>query len=185
MIQFEKDCYILALRLNHSQFSKILSKALSLGKCSDELIEKDQKIMFMTKVLNRYQPFVSKVTNTYKVQFDRLKIGNITLQLQFSTYNYSYTGTEDGNQIALYFKDLINADGQYYSVTNGNILYLYTYDLNESFSDIPRITNSDITTMTTIITSLQNNEDEILDIINCITTEEFCEIKAEAFRLMS
>lgn len=191
MILTEKNYKILALRCLHATFASKLATGFSLFKNTLNLKETNLIIMYLLKMLENYNPFESKIYNAQEITFVRSNEGEFTVTINIDGDIYSYTGSGDEVDLNYYFANLINLNqGKYIAYATNGALYLYTYYSLETFSDIPTITitNSDITNTQTLLSfsidSLEDSQEILLNLWNCITEEDFCKIEKKITNLM-
>tara|TARA_R110002020_G_scaffold40488_1_gene119698 strand:+ start:501 stop:851 length:351 start_codon:yes stop_codon:yes gene_type:complete len=89
-----------------------------------------------------------------------------------------YVGTGTAEDIAAYFKGLIDAGGltiAYETIIIGGTLYVYSYDAVATATDtaLVAVNNTEVTATST---NLINNLEEILDLSNTITALELCQL---------
>tara|TARA_B110000259_G_scaffold165744_1_gene192805 strand:+ start:10559 stop:11188 length:630 start_codon:yes stop_codon:yes gene_type:complete len=184
----DKACLInniLNIQCKHGHLGSALSDQLSAGTRKAVCLDRyNVATGYLLGILKDYKSFESPVTYAYKVTFNRTSstespLTSATVSLSLKDNNLtSYVGTGDGNDIAIHFEALINTGSLTvtYSVERiSNVLYIYSYDTNASFSDIGTTTSS-TTKVTATSISLENNLDEILNIWNNLTEQELCNL---------
>jgi len=188
MTQEEKNNTLLSLQCKHGVFANSLSKALSVGKCGQEMLNKNVFIAFNIDMLRRFKPFESPITNGYKVTFLQLKEGeefNIVLEINdgvSTTLLAEYSGNASLEYVLMYLQSVINNSTNshnYFAEINGNVLYLYSYDENQEFSFILDITYTDgdeDNSFEIIVESIEEYKQELLDLWNCISLDDFNKI---------
>ncbi len=196
MLNSDKTILIQDLQCRHASWLSKYNQSLSLGDCPDDWINKNIAISNYIKVLYRYAPFTSTVTNADSVTI--VIIPNNTIQ----TYNVSisygavnlvtFSGTGDQASIIDEIVLLINSGTnthKYYCVNDNNVLYLYTYNVAETFSSVPTVivSESDINALELSYSTssiLESDTAIISDLWSCISEDDFCDIVCKAKDLM-
>jgi len=186
------------LQCKHAKGLAAFDTGLSLGLCVDSKMKSNIQVNYMVDTLYRYSPFTSAVTNA-----DKITINVATTDpTEEYTISIAYGSTflvEDaiivGTQATVVetLVNLINAgtdSHEYYCISAGNFVYLYTYSDTYSYSDTPILTyeeanasSPELVITTTPLTSADLYL--ILDTINCLTLAEVCALITETKRLLS
>lgn len=192
MTLVEKNFYILVLKCKHSTFSCRLTKNLSLAKNVLASTFNNIQIRYLLKMLERYDPFETKVYNAQEITFTPIANGDVTVTINIDGDIYTYVGNDSVIDMNLYFANLINLNkGKYLAYANNGSLFLYSYYSLETYNDVPTITitNVDVTNTQTLlsysITSLEDNLEKLLNLWNCITVADFCKIQKKIYNLTS
>lgn len=178
-----RDClrsHIINIQCKQGQLGSVLSTQLELGSrkvvCLDRF---NAATTYLLRILRCYTPFAQEVTYAYKFVFDRSVAGSVSIDMTLKdNVLATYTGTGTGEEIAIYFQNLIDAGGltiDYLTERVGNVLYVYSYDAAASFTDTTTTTSSS-TSVTVTQTILQNDLDEILNLWNSLTESEICNL---------
>jgi hypothetical protein len=176
----DKNNTLLQLQCKHGQFGINLAKALSVGNCSQELLNSNKFIAFNIDVLRRFKPFNSEVFNAAKLFFGK-EYENQTVTVEVIVNGITlvtYTGSGSSVHIFNYLQNVINNSTNihnYLAVSANGYLYIYTYDNSQDFNSLIElvVTNEDSEELHSEVTSLKNNLDELLNSWNCITVEDF------------
>lgn len=188
MLVSDKVKIIQDLQCKHASWLADYSNALSLGQCPESWIMNNIMISNMIKVLYRYTPFTQAITNADSITIT-LSPENITdvynISISYGAVNLvTFSGSGSQQQIVDSIVTLINENTithEYYCVSKDNVLYLYTYSGSYTYSSTPTVVISEtnlsvleLTTSTYQYTEL--NSDELLDLWNCISVDDFCDI---------
>lgn len=189
MILVEQNYNIALSKCRISTFGTRFTKNLSLGK--NVIFGKitNSKLRYLLNILKRYESFDSPVYNAQAITFTALGEGEVTVTINIDNDIFTWTGTDSVDTMVLYFANAINElNIKYKAYPNGDTLYIYSYYTLETFNDVPiiTITNSDPESpelLSFSITSLENNEEILLNLWNCITVEDFNKIKQKILNL--
>lgn len=182
------DNNIVNIQCKHKVLATELSDHLSAGTSKVVCLDRyNIATGYLLEILRAYKPFTSAVTYAYKFTFTRtandttsatismvLKAG-VPADIDVLT---SYVGTGTGTDIAVHFETAIKAGGltAVYEVERfNNVLYVYSYDTNVSYSKVG-VATSNTTKVTAVAKSLENNLDEILNLQNILTKNELCNL---------
>lgn len=184
----QKTTWIQYFQYLHSIWGEEFAKKLSLGQCVDKLIEDNIIICSLIDVFYRYKSFDQEITNAYKFKIVYNEYNDNQFEL---TYNqngsdlFTFIGTKD--ELYNYIITELNSTPDLIAFYNNDYIYVYTYDNNYTYSDLPIITIvSDIEDdIIVTIESLLNETDEILDSMNCLTLKEMCDIKEKLISLLN
>lgn len=168
------------LQCKNANMGAKVSNALSVGHPMLPCLRRDfVTVNHILQIGMCYKAFSAPVTYATKITFNKIGTDNTTVTLAIGATTYTpYTGTGDSISIATFFKDVLDAAivGIDYEVERvGNVLYIYSYDSSASFSDITTVVSSN-TSVTSDIVNIQNNLEEILNLWNCLTEQELCEV---------
>jgi len=147
------------------------------------LIDSAKAVHYMLNILRCYKTFDDELTYAYKFTVTRTDTSSITIQIDVGAETFTYTGTGTADEIVSYFKSQINDNTQspidYSAEIDEGVLYVYTTSDSASYSDTHTIAiNSQIVngTNSVSVSSLQNNENEITNVWNCLSGDELCEV---------
>lgn len=192
MTLIEKTYHILLMKCKHSIFANKLTRNFSLNKNVLAYKKNNLQIMYLLKMMERYQVFDNKVYNAQEITFTRNLPGEVEITFTLDGDTFTYTGSGDNEDINYYFANLINLNlGKYIAYANNGSLFIYTYYNLETFDDVPTITitNTDVTETQILleysINSLEDNLEKLLNLWNCITLEDFCKIENKIKNLTS
>lgn len=186
----DKTCInnnILNIQCKHGVLGSTLNAHLSGGTRKIACLNRyNVATGYLLNILRGYTPFQNTVTYAYKFTFTREAGDTTSATVTMTMKNIvvgqapitAYTGTGSGADIAAHFESVINAASlgiTYYTERVGNVLYVYSYDSNVSFSDVSTL-GSSTTKVTATTKSLENNLDEILNIWNSLTEQELCNL---------
>lgn len=189
MILVEKNYNVLLSKCRISRFGTRLTRNLNLGQNVIPIKRNSIKLRYLVNLLKRYEPFVSPVYNAQAITFTAIADGEVTVTINIDNNIFTWTGTDSVDNMVLYFANAINElNIKYKAYSNGDTLYIYSYYTLETFNDIPiiTITNTDPVSpdlLSFSITSLENNEEILLNLWNCITVEDFNKIKQKILNL--
>lgn len=185
MILTEKNNKILELQCKHGVFASKLTHALSVGKCSKEMLSKNTFIAFNIDLLKRFTPFEDVITNAFKLDFKKIEeYENVDISIGINdgtstTILATYSGGGTINNILYYLQNIINngtINHGYKADINNNTLYIYSYNFSESFSYTTIINfedEDDNDSIEITFESLENKTEELLSLWNCITFTTF------------
>lgn len=188
MVQEEKNTTLLHLQCKHGVFASKLAHALSIGKCSQEMLNRNIFIAFNIAMLRRFKAFKDVITNGYKLEFSQIKESEeVTITLAVndgvgSVVLASYTGNASLEYILFYLQNVINAgtnSHNYYAELDGNLLYLYSYEETQEFTytlDVTFTDGLDDDSWEIVVESIEDITGELLTLWNCITLEDFNKI---------
>jgi hypothetical protein len=196
MLEVDRIKIIQDLQCKHAKGLAAFDTSLSFGLCVEEKIKANIQINYLVDTLYRYTPFTTTVTNADMITIDiantdPLEVYEITVAYGTTTLA-SFVGTGTQESVVDQLVTLIN-DGtlthNYYCVSDGNTLYLYTYDVGSTYADTLTLTYSEANSITTELSMTATALDEtqlyrILDILNCLSLEEVCAIVTEIRRLL-
>lgn len=189
MILVEQNYNILLSMCRRSSFGTRLTRKLSLGQNILPITKTALKLKYLIDILKRYQSFDSPVYNAQAITFTAIGNGEVTVTINIDNDIFTWTGSDTVDNMVLYFANAINElNIKYKAYPNGDTLYIYSYYTLETFNDVPiiTITNSDPLSpdlLSFSITSLENNEEILLNLWNCITVEDFNKIKQRILNL--
>ena len=187
MIKEEKNNLLLRLQCLHGQYGNTLANAMSIGKCTDKHLCINSKAYYSIQVIRRYQVFSENVTNAGKITISRNggTLTDVTVDIYVDNILLgSYTGIGTQEVILDSLQNVINSGTNfhgYIAFAEGNTLYLYTYNNTESYNSVllGSYTENEVVDTPSLVltsTSLENKLCEILNLWNCITDCELCEI---------
>lgn len=183
------------INLIQCRFAKLgqkvfVNKSYSLRK-NECLMDKLKVVHYLLNILRCYKTFDAEVTYAFKFVISRTDTASITIEINAGAETFTYTGTGDANDIVSWFKSNINDSTQspidYSAEIDAGVLYIYTTDTSASYSDTATIsiTNQQSGgTNSVSVTSLQNNEDEITDVWNCLSSDQLCTIINSLYYLL-
>jgi hypothetical protein len=189
MILVEQNYNIALSRCRISRFGTRLTRNLNLGQNVIPVKRNSIKLRYLINLLKRYQSFISPIYNAQAITFTAIADGEVTVTINIDNDIFTWTGTDSVDNMVLYFANAINElNIKYKAYPNGDTLYVYSYYTLETFNDVPiiTITNSDPESpelLSFSITSLENNEEILLNLWNCITVEDFSLIKQKILNL--
>lgn len=174
--------HILNIKCKHAALGIRLANALTAGSRKTVCLDRyNVATANLVKILSCYKSFESDVTYAYKFTFTRVAAGSSAVSLTLKTGDFTllYTGTGTAEDIATHFQNLIDAgeiSGKAYKTERiGGELYVYSYDVDASFSDETTV-SVDNTFVTYEAVSLQTSLSDILNLWNTLTEEEICSI---------
>lgn len=164
----------------HATYSIKVSNSISIGKCSNDILQRLIKSTFLIQIIYRYQVFDEKVTNARKIVVVRNDSENTSFSIIVGGLTIAtYSGSGTANEIVAELAAKINATTSthsYYATYNNDILYIYTYETTLDFTHIT--TFAPIVGETVLVeSSLETSLSEILDLWNCLTLCELVNIK--------
>lgn len=191
MILVERNYYIELSKCRLASFATRLTRGLNLAQNVLAYKNTSFKITQLLNMLKRYEPFDSPIYNAQAITFTALGNGEITVTIDIDNDIFTYTGSESVEDMVLYLANAINnLNIKYKAYPNGDTLYIYSYYTLETFDYVPTITitNSDPTSpelLSFSVTSLENNEEILLNLWNCITVEDFKTINKKILNLIT
>lgn len=178
-----KECLdnnIIVIQCDFANLTLALTKALTIGSNKTICLNrKNVTTSYLLNLLRCYTPFVSEVTYAYKIVFTLNTPGIVDADLILFNNLYNLNQTmSTSEELAIYYAQKIKTQVgsvDYKTEIVGNILYLYSYDIAADFADTTSLSvnSGDISSN---ITTLQNNLDEILNLWNSLTEDEICKI---------
>lgn len=165
---------------------KYLAK-LKLGKVCDEAELSMVVVRKYLKYLYKYQPFAGTVTYAYKFEIVRLTDTTVDINITIGAESITYSGTGTLNDILTFFKTSFNNSGVYAFVAEviDGILYIYSFDVALTFLTATTVSTTDILRATIAQTNIQNTYCTILDLKNCLTTTQLCDIINSGYSLLT
>lgn len=165
----------------HASWAANFEKSLSLGLCTSKMYYDNIMISNYIEVMYRYEPYIITVTN-----FDSVilpagdgSIGTFSIVITYrgvDICNISFTGTLE--QLYEAIVENINNDTithGYYALIVDNILYLYTYNDDAEFSDLPSFTINGHPKRDPAVNA-EDIIEQILGPSNCLTEDDICAI---------
>jgi len=176
----DKNKHLQNLQCLQEEYGAKLYKSLSYGNCPEEKLILNEMLTYIIRVLRRYEVFTSEVTYAYSFTFERLiEDDSVTVSIDIDGTSWSYTGTGTAEEIVTYFYQQINDNTttpEFKAERVGAILYIYSYATAVDFSATNTITISDEDILTVTDSTMEDDLDDILDIWNCVTSDQICEI---------
>lgn len=181
-----KDCqkkYILDIRCKLSDHAGDTSKAITLMRSDRHCKTRDLTLLDgFVDSLFYYNAFDSDVTYAYKFKFKRTDSQQITVQIDIGTESFSVT--DNGNAstfVQSFFKKIENntqSPANLRAEFDGDVLYVYSYSSNINYLTSTSVTVTQGSDQDNEVneSSLQNKEEEILNLWNCLTYNELCSI---------
>lgn len=181
---------ILECRNTHyNKISQILNdllatynKKVSIGSSCNCL---EAKIILFTnvkKLLACYRPYLEELTYLYSLVVVRGDSSNVTYTLNIGSDSFVYTGAGNAYTITLDLLAQINASTDYKAYLSGTTLYIYSYSTSVNWAETTTVTST-VPTTTGVLTNLQDNTNILIDLWNCLTTKEMCQLINSVYEL--
>lgn len=189
MTLVEQNYNILLAKCRISSFGTRLARSLNLAQNVISAKRNSIKLRYLLGLLKRYESFASPIYNAQAITFTAIGDGLLTVTINIDNDIFTWTGTDSVENMVLYFANAINElNIKYKAYPSGDTLYIYSYYTLETFNDVPiiTITNSDPLSpdlLSYSVSSLENNEEILLNLWNCITIEDFNLIKQKILNL--
>jgi hypothetical protein len=169
-----KETYIAYIQCKNANLAREVVKSAQYGKDNLKcLLTKLKIIHSYLDILYRYRVFQEEVTYAYSVTIENEEGNSVTIGIAINGVDIgSYTGEGDGTSIVSALKSYINENTsvpEYYAEANNSTLYIYSYaGSGVSYTYEPVL--SGITEYS--VSSLEEEEEIILNFWNCLTNEE-------------
>jgi hypothetical protein len=179
--------WIRYLQCNLGELADSSSKAFAYRKKNRECLKNDLILLNnIIRILYKYVTFDDIVTYAYSFTFTKEVSTSETITLNIAGEAYPYvSSTSDEEDIVDYYLALFNnnvQDPDLYAEKDGNTLYVFSYDTDLNFaSTTTPDASGDYTTISA--SSLENDLQDILDLWNCLTNEQICNLIATAHEL--
>lgn len=188
MTQAEKNSIYLCLKCGISTFTTKFNENISIGKCSEETLERLTISSFLLDVLCGFNP---ECTTTYRYSIDLTKVtveggGDSTLQADLEvdgTVIATYTGNGTADEIIESWDTQINNNSEttgFVSSFVTNVLTLWTCNTVPP-STAPVVTETDLG-VGSLLLSYEANvlaNTTVDNMYNCITEDQACNIIAK------
>jgi hypothetical protein len=181
MIQSQLDDIILSIKADHGPLGASLTNALQLGtRKVISINRRNVAIGHLLNILNKYDAFEEGVTFASKIEFishDSTTVV-LTLTIGAETEVISSTSASNIDYIIDTFVTLFNAahSPQYIAFKFENTMYVYSYDVAATFTDLVSFATTSTSSIEARVTNLQNDQSEILDLWNPITSDDLCRL---------
>lgn len=174
---------------NYNKISQILNtllakynKKVSIGSSCNCLEAKIVLFTNVKEILSCYRPYTSELTYLYSLQIIRPTSESVTVDLTIGSDTFSYTGIETGISILFNLRNQINQSTDLIGYIVGNTLYIYSYSTNVNFST-PTTFDSTVESTVGILTNLENSPNTLVDLWNCLTSEQICKLVNSVYEL--
>jgi hypothetical protein len=164
------------------------SKAYAFRKRNRDCLRDDLILLNnVIRILYKYVTFDDTVTYAYSFTFEKdvATPETITLSIDGEVYPY-VSSSNDAEDIVDYYLGLFNnnvQDPDLYAEKDGTTLYVFSYDTDLNFSSTTTAAaSSGYTTITA--TSMEDDLQDILDLWNCLTNDQICELISIAHSLI-
>jgi len=191
MISEDLNKHIHNIQFKYADFTNSTLNALEYDKCSkQDKIDNSRILSSYIRLLWCYEPFAQKVTYASSFKVFRADSDPITITITIGAQAFVYTGSSDAETIVTTLKGLINSTTEtpidYVADCTANTLYIWTYDAAASFADVTTavITINTNLDNTVTVTNLENNTSEILNLFNCLTSEQLCSVINSAYEIL-
>lgn len=153
------------------------SNALSIGRVCTERESYIKIVASYLQLLYCYKTFDAQVTYAYNFKFNGFE--NTLVSITIGTDTFS--ATIDSTEALQTFLSLITASTDYdlLGFISNNVLYIYSYDTNLTFGTTTTVSDEDLI----VTTNMEDTYNTILDIWNCITSDQVCSIINNAKKL--
>lgn len=155
-------------------------KAVAFRKRSRECLKNDLILLNnVIRILYKYTSFASQPTYAYSFTFTRSAYTTDTLTLTIGAQTFVKAVTTDTEEsIVDYYESVLVPSGtnpDLYSEADDDTLYVWSSSPTLSYSSTSTLTSLNSTTTVTA-TSMENDLQDILDLWNCLTNEQLCEL---------
>lgn len=177
------------LQCKYGSYGVSTRKSLQYGRRDKDC--RNQNLIITNRLIGtiyRYTAFDSTVYIATKIKFVKTSTSSddVSITIGATTFGpYSFTG--DGEDIAAYFYNIIQDNStspEFYAEYTSDTLYIYSYATSLSYATSVSVTSSNSLTTSTITTD-DDNEDEILDIWNCVTKAELCDMIEYSYYILN
>jgi hypothetical protein len=180
-----RDNHIRAIQCLQSTYAETLNTAVSLyGKNSECVIETNNQVTAFLRLLCDYSPFTTTLENAFKITFaSGTTPSTFEGTIGGNAFNIALNGTTgEARALEAYNGLLSNSDfitqkvaGLVDMVLDGSILYFWSYpSIVLTISATTGVTTEDI----------ESSPCAILDLINCLTTKQVCDILNKTYELL-
>lgn len=186
MTQDCKNTHILYIQGLYATLSNTYLNKLKIGKvCKEAELHLDITREYLDSLCS-YQVFDDTVTYAYNFTITREGEDTVDINITINMESFTYSGDGDLEEILAYFKAQIEANVTYdFEVyIDDDILYVWSYDAGMAFSDTTTVSTSDSDEATIEAENMENTYCEILDFINCLTTEEICKLIEHSHQIL-
>lgn len=169
------------LQCKQGKFAKKVADKISLGICSQELLDKLTLSSYLLEVFYRYKTYANDITNAQKLTIDTETSELIDIDLEIGGLGLgNYVGVGSKELILDFYYTTINANTSttnYYAERIEDSLYIYSFSNLESFVDTLEIVFLTVAEVEYTGESLENNLADLLNLINCLTVCNLSNIK--------
>lgn len=169
------------LQCKQGKFAKRVADKISLGICSQELLDKLTLSSYLLEVFYRYKTYTNDITNAQKLTINTETSATLDIDLEVGGLGLgNYIGVGSRELILDFYYTTINANTSttnYYAERIEDSLYIYSFSNLESFADSLEIVFLTIDEITYSSESLENNLEDLLNLINCLTVCNLSNIK--------
>ena len=155
------------------------SKAYAFRKRNKECLRNDLILLNnVIRILYNYVTFDDVVTYAYSFTFTKTSASSDTLTLTIGAQTFVLVTSGDGENIASSYFTTLDGGAQLpelYAEIDGNTLYVFSYSSSLDYTATSTVTSLNSLT-TTVVASLEDSLQDILDLWNCITNEELCSL---------
>jgi hypothetical protein len=176
------------LQCKQGKFAKKVADKISLGICSQELLDKLTISSYLLEVFYRYKTYTSDITNAQKLTINTETSATLDIDLEVGGLGLgNYIGVGSRELILDFYFNYINANTSttnYYAVRIEDSLYIYSFSNLESFADTLEIVFLTVAEVEYTTESLENNTSELMNLINCLTVCNLSNLKNKFLQII-
>lgn len=187
MTQSCKVSHIRYLQGLYADLANTYLEKLNIGKLCTEAERNLLITREYIKSIKCYEVFTGAVTYAYTFTITREDDNTVTLTIVIGVQTLTYTGAGDLDAILASLKASAIAAASYDLEAEiiDEVLYIYSYDTDLTFSTATTATSSNLDEATIDADDIRNSYCTILDAKNCLTTEEICTIITHGKKLLN
>jgi hypothetical protein len=163
------------LQCKFADYVKLTTDAMAYGKKNQPCLKQNTILVnLFIGDLYCYHTFTETVQAAFSFTINNPELETADFTINLEGTDFTITSSSDGQSIVQALYNLINETTvsgiTWYSETNGNVLYIWTYDTG---STLP-VSSSTGTETEINQSNIIDNLEEILDIWNCLSFDEIC-----------
>jgi len=180
-----RDDHIRALQSLQSDYGEKLNTVVSLyGKNSECVIETNNQLTAYLRIICEYFPLKTTLENAFKIIF----AGNTTPStfqgtIDGNAFNIALNGTTGEARALEAFNGLL-ANSDFITQKAAGLVDIALTESTLYFWSFPSIVLTISATTDVTSTDIETSPCEILDLTNCLTTKQMCEILNKAYSIM-